>query len=58
MTLHLHAERARAVPSLGFLVSAIALQESLSLSLVLGTLLIGAGIQAVTNQPGSPVVES
>jgi drug/metabolite transporter (DMT)-like permease len=39
-----------AVPGLGLLLSAIALHESLNLSLELGTLLIGAGIWVVTNR--------
>jgi len=38
-----------AVPGLGLLLSAIALRESLNLSLELGIVLIGAGIWVVTN---------
>jgi len=40
-----------AVPGLGLVLSAIALHESVSLSLELGILLIGAGIWVVTNPP-------
>ena len=40
-----------AVPGLGLVLSAIALHESVSLSLELGILLIWAGIWVVTNPP-------
>ena len=39
-----------AVPGIGLLLSTIALHEALTLSLALGTLLIGAGIWVVTNR--------
>jgi drug/metabolite transporter (DMT)-like permease len=47
-----------AVPGLGLLLSAIALHESLNLSLELGLLLIGAGIWVVTSPPIASRVEA
>jgi drug/metabolite transporter (DMT)-like permease len=41
-----------AAPTLGILISALALGESVGASLIAGVLLIGAGIRLVTAEPG------